>query len=484
MRRYLTALVFAVTFAAGGVIGSAQPSGVVAVTFGFSGNGTVDFLQAGSNRLWSRDSTDWWTIHTLPGPVGTGAALVRRFNDCDYGFLGNGTTTFFKAGAFCGAAALVLAPAPFVPGPGAALTTTTGVTGFPSDVWALAGGGSREFWRFNVAQNNWTRLPDVPAPVHDGGAIAISRYDDMFFHMTAITGGGTSVMWVFNSASETWSPEAAPFVIGKGAAMTWTYHGDLEILAGGDTRAFWKRTFNGAWIRLADTPGPVTTGAGLSFSGFGANEDTYAVFGGGSTEAWSYNHPTDTWSPFTSLPLGNQAPIADAGDDRTVSGCAGCLVPALLNASRTVDPEGDRMRFEWREGTRVLVFPFNQSPTSTVNLSGLGPHTLTLIVRDSRGGISTDQVVITIEDPSAALQQRVFELEGSLGSCQANAAQLSTTLAGAVTSVQGDLAATFGSPSWTLPGATPAEQLANLVQAIENMNKGSKQQLYHRLGGK
>jgi hypothetical protein len=505
MSRYLFA--FFLVFMLAGIspnLAAAQ-SGAVAIAFGRSGSGTLDILEAGSNRLWSRDGTDWWSVYTLPGQIGVGAALVQRTNDCDYGFLGNGTTTFFKAGsAFCNGVT-VLAPAPFVPGPGAALATTIGVTGFPSDVWALAGGGSREFWRYNVAENSWTRLPDIPAPVQDGGAIAISRYEDMSFQMSAITGAGTSVVWVFNSASDSWTAQPTPFVMGNGAAMTWTYFGDLEILAGGGTGAFWQQSFNGVWSRLADIPGPVTTGAGITFSGFGWGEDTYALLGGGSSDVWGYHHPTNTWSRLTSMPAGNQPPVANAGNDRTVTGCPGCLVPTLLDASGTVDPEGDRMRFEWREGTRVLVFPFNQSPRSTVNLSGLGPHTLTLIVRDSRGGVSTDQVVITLQDPTVGLNQRVLELEqslraaetalaaaelratlaeASLQTCSAHAAQLTTALTAAVATVQANLAAAFGDPLWVLPGVTTTDQLANLVQAIGNMNKGSKQQLYQSLNGK
>ena len=64
------------------------------------------------------------------------------------------------------------------------------------------------------------------------------------------------------------------------------------------------------------------------------------------------------------------------------------VIPVLLNDS---DPDGDPLSYEWRDGSTILA----TGPTPTVTL-GLGTHTLTLEVRDGKGGSSTDEVAITV----------------------------------------------------------------------------------------
>ena len=46
------------------------------------------------------------------------------------------------------------------------------------------------------------------------------------------------------------------------------------------------------------------------------------------------------------------------------------------------------------------------------------------------------------------------------------------------------LAAVFNNPAFVIPGATPAEQLQNLITAIANLNHGQQQALYRSLGGR
>jgi hypothetical protein len=151
----------------------AQGGGVASPNMG--NPGIVDVLEgAGSDRVWSFDiGADWWTIHRAPGPVGAGGAIASRFNDCDYVLQGGGTQTFFKAGAMCSFQGSVrLADAPFVPGAGAALIAANAISVDLEDfVYALAGGGASEFWRYSVSRNQWVRMADVPV----GGAFPRRR---------------------------------------------------------------------------------------------------------------------------------------------------------------------------------------------------------------------------------------------------------------------------------------------------------------------
>jgi hypothetical protein len=92
----------------------------------------------------------------------------------------------------------------------------------------------------------------------------------------------------------------------------------------------------------------------------------------------------------------NTVPVAAAGSDQTV--VSGALV--VLNASDTVDPDGDRLQFIWGQtaGTPSVVLQdgFSSAPrffAPTVS----APTTLTfrLTVGDGQA-ISTDDVKVTI----------------------------------------------------------------------------------------
>ncbi|OQX23849.1 MAG: hypothetical protein BWK80_23795 [Desulfobacteraceae bacterium IS3] len=94
----------------------------------------------------------------------------------------------------------------------------------------------------------------------------------------------------------------------------------------------------------------------------------------------------------------NEAPIAEAGEDRTV--CAGKIV--IFDGSRSVDPEGGLMKYHWDFGDGTTADVVN--PTKTFERGGMYPITLT--VKDDSGleggDTGTAQVVIkVVESPMA-----------------------------------------------------------------------------------
>lgn len=108
-------------------------------------------------------------------------------------------------------------------------------------------------------------------------------------------------------------------------------------------------------------------------------------------------------------------------------------------------------------------------------------------------------------------QQNLSTCQANLQSAQAQASQLQTDLSaanGAITTLQSQLAATnttigqtnaamtasvaslqndfrqvFGNPTFVVPGATPLQQLQNIVQAVIGLKKSSKKGVYNNLGG-
>lgn len=122
----------------------------------------------------------------------------------------------------------------------------------------------------------------------------------------------------------------------------------------------------------------------------------------------------------------NQAPIIDAGSNQTVK--EGTTVN--LNASRSIDPEGDALGFLWTQtsGTSIALNSFSSTPSFIAPMLGQDPQgnnitsavlSFQLTVTDSQGASSSGTVNITVikTDPlvqtDAARQYLAVVLSGS-----------------------------------------------------------------------
>ena len=92
----------------------------------------------------------------------------------------------------------------------------------------------------------------------------------------------------------------------------------------------------------------------------------------------------------------NNAPTADAGDDRTV--VSGSSV--TLNGSGSSDPDNDPLTYSWEQtsGTTVTLSNANAAKASFTAPSALGKYEFELTVSD-RTRSATDSVVITVRAP-------------------------------------------------------------------------------------
>ncbi|WP_415405730.1 SBBP repeat-containing protein [Sulfurovum sp. CS9] len=84
----------------------------------------------------------------------------------------------------------------------------------------------------------------------------------------------------------------------------------------------------------------------------------------------------------------NISPVANAGSDKTV--IEGNTV--TLDGSKSTDPDGTIIAYEWKEGSSVLsrAVKFNKSNFS------VGTHTITLTVTDNDDATDTDNVIVTV----------------------------------------------------------------------------------------
>lgn len=92
--------------------------------------------------------------------------------------------------------------------------------------------------------------------------------------------------------------------------------------------------------------------------------------------------------------VGNQAPIANAGLDRTVE-CAGATTAVKLDGTGSSDPDNDVLTYSW--SATGITFDDATSATPTGQFP-LGTTTVTLTVTDPSGASDTDEVDVTVGD--------------------------------------------------------------------------------------
>lgn len=105
--------------------------------------------------------------------------------------------------------------------------------------------------------------------------------------------------------------------------------------------------------------------------------------------------------------FGNQAPVADAGEDRDLECVSATGAEVVLDGTRSSDPDStagthdDIARFEWFEGFgEQEQRSLGTGEILTTQLS-LGEHRITLRVVDNAGAGAIDQVIIRVADTQA-----------------------------------------------------------------------------------
>jgi len=94
----------------------------------------------------------------------------------------------------------------------------------------------------------------------------------------------------------------------------------------------------------------------------------------------------------------NQAPVANAGPDRTVTATAGGYASVQLNGSGSYDPEGSPLTYAWT--WTVGPQPYSATGVSPTVQLPVGVHVITLIVHDGSLYSTPDTVQITVLQPT------------------------------------------------------------------------------------
>jgi hypothetical protein len=167
---------------------------------------------------------------------------------------------------------------------------------------------------------------------------------------------------------------------------------DLWVGAPGQQRVYLV-SWNGSTLAevTAQAPGPIDGGFGwrLAAAGdLGADPAPDVLVGNPAAD------PTDTGKAFIILLTANTPPVADAGPDQIVECSMHGATPVTLDASHSLDADGDTLSFVWRNAANVVV---GTTAVTNVNVP-LGTHIFTVEVSDGKGGIDTDDVTVTVVD--------------------------------------------------------------------------------------
>jgi hypothetical protein len=324
---------------------------------------------------------------------------------------------------------------------------------------------------YDPAVNSWspTATPSFAAgflgglmTLADGRAAFISAIGDLFDATTVGVG-----LDIYSPGTNSWSaggPIPSPLLLSATAQLP---DGRVLVAGGYDLLLGEDSTVTKVWDPVTDT---WTAGPPL----IDAHAGTRAIVltSGKILVAGTYTSE----SARLEISNVNYPPVANAGPDVTASTCDSCVNAVLVNASASSDPNGDALTYSWTDGATTLL-----TTTSAIATIAVPPGTtmLTLVVSDPFGGEDSDEVSVTIVNVEDAWRAQVEGLLDDLEVCEAGGGG-----GAAVADFGAFLAAAFGDPGFTIPGATPADQLQSLINALKGLNHGQQLAIYSGLGGK
>lgn len=339
---------------------------------------------------------------------------------------------------------------------------------------------------YNPVTNSWspTGMPNFAAgylgsliTLADGRAAFISAIEDLADAATYGTG-----LDIYSPSTNTWSPGSpvpSPTVLLSAGVLS---DGRVVVAGGYDLAGGIESAATKLWDPVAGT-----WSAAPPLNQPHAGTPAVVLPSGQVVVVGSYTYQ----ALFIEVTHVNHAPLANAGGAVSGSTCDSCINAVLVNAGGSSDPDGDALTFVWKYGSTTLL---TTTDAATAVQVPAGATLLTLVVRDPYGAESTDTLSVTLvnvedgwraivsglQSQVQALDSQVQGLLADLAICQAGGGGSGAAL----TDLSAYLSAAFGDPGFTIPGATPDAQLANLIDALKSLNHGQQLAIYTGLGGK
>ncbi len=159
-------------------------------------------------------------------------------------------------------------------------------------LYAVPGSGSSELYQYTISSDTWAKKAPMPGGLGAGGGLALRPGSGQAWtgdHLFALAGGDSRDLYRYDPAEDTWDTRAAipawgP-VVGVGGEVIWDGRDWLYVLAGGNGTDFLRYHIHAdQWEDLQNTSSVVNLGGGLVRIG----QNVYGVPGGGQV-LWSYD---------------------------------------------------------------------------------------------------------------------------------------------------------------------------------------------------
>ncbi|MCK9356267.1 MAG: hypothetical protein M0R22_03835 [Dehalococcoidia bacterium] len=226
-----------------------------------------------------------------------------------YAFRGNNTADFWRYDSLSNQW-ISTASAPGIVGAGGGLA-------FPRDnaihenryIFALQGGNSNAFWRYDIVTDAWVAMAVAPGLVNAGGYLRWGGNQKLYAYQ-----GGTTALWVYDIPTNAWSTLApTSAATGAGASLVWTGDDYIYGTLGGGSAVFRRYSISGnSWSDAGSVPGNIGAGAETSYVNktFTLDDETttvtynyiYATLGGNSSLFYRYDRVGGTWEAMASAP--------------------------------------------------------------------------------------------------------------------------------------------------------------------------------------
>jgi hypothetical protein len=237
-------------------------------------------------------------------------------------------------------------------------------------IYALAGGGSTYFGRYKPRDprepGDWwtdcayTEIGSTTYAIGAGGALVS---DGTYIY--ALVGGGSSAFLRYDPTANSWDDSLpSPGNVNAGGALVYDGTRYIYALRGITNDHLWcYDTSSPGWSDLGYTPDPVGPGGSLAFM----NGKVYVLRGEGYEDFWSWSpdpSPGGTWTHLANFPFTYRRSI-------TIE-----ILDSLGNSKRllqnSTDPDSDRFDFSY-DGTTQLDGHIPQNESGYV--SGIAPGT-------------------------------------------------------------------------------------------------------------
>jgi len=159
-------------------------------------------------------------------------------------------------------------------------------------IYALRGDGKKDFWEYDIDNDTWDDLLDIPKKVDNGGSLvyAVDGGDDFIYALP----GKSKEFWRYDIDNNLWDKMAnTDKEVKEGGALAYAGGDYIYALRGDGKKDFWEYDIdNDTWDDLSDTPQNVKAGADLvAVGGY-----IYAFRGDKKTDFWRYDINNDTWN--------------------------------------------------------------------------------------------------------------------------------------------------------------------------------------------